>query len=134
MTNPANSPYVAARQRVFGIVATLSSAQRRALVQELTIEERSATMTTHTETIREHASASASATIDSASDARVVNNVMRHEYRVLDEAEKANMKIIKDKGLEFWQLVGRLGHSRELSLSQTKIEEAVMWAVKHITK
>ena len=27
-----------------------------------------------------------------------------------------------------------IGSSRELSLAKTKIEEAVMWAVKHITK
>ena len=70
----------------------------------------------------------------STSDDRTVNNVMRHEYRVLDDAEKNQMQQIKDKGLEFHQLVVGLGTSRELSLSQTKIEEAVMWAVKHITK
>jgi hypothetical protein len=27
-----------------------------------------------------------------------------------------------------------IGQSRELSLAKIKIEEAVMWAVKHITK
>jgi len=27
----------------------------------------------------------------------------------------------------------QLGNNRELSLAKTKIEEAVMWAVKHIT-
>ena len=41
--------------------------------------------------------------VDSASDDRTVNNVMRHEYRVLSE------------------------------LAKTKIEEAVMWAVKGLT-
>ena len=30
-------------------------------------------------------------TVDSASDARTVNNVMRHEYRVLSEDEKAQI-------------------------------------------
>jgi hypothetical protein len=72
--------------------------------------------------------------VDSTSDERVVNNVMRHEYRVLSDAEKDQMREIKDKGLEFWQLVGGLGSSREISLAQTRIEEATMWAVKHITK
>lgn len=71
--------------------------------------------------------------VDSASDERTVNNVMRHAYRVLSDAEKAQMQAIKDKGLEFHSLVEGVGASRELSLAKTKIEEAVMWAVKHIT-
>jgi hypothetical protein len=37
-------------------------------------------------------------TVDSTSDARTGNNVMRHEYRVLNDDEKALMKAIKDKG------------------------------------
>lgn len=72
--------------------------------------------------------------VDSASDERTVNNVMRHEYRVLSEAEKAHMKAIKDLGLQFIELVESTGKSRENSLAITKIEEAVMWAVKSITK
>jgi hypothetical protein len=71
--------------------------------------------------------------VDSTSDARTVNNVMRHAYRVLDDAEKANMKAVKDKGLELHELIKSIGASRELSLAATKTEEAVMWAVKHIT-
>jgi hypothetical protein len=71
--------------------------------------------------------------ISSTSDARTVNNTMRHAYRVLTDAEKANMAAIKDKGFEFHELVSGLGNSRETSLAKTKIEEAVMWAVKHIT-
>ena len=73
------------------------------------------------------------ASVDSTSDERTVNNTMRHQYRVLNNAEKANMSAIKDKGLEFLELVSGLGNSRETSLAKTKIEEAVMWAVKHIT-
>lgn len=73
-------------------------------------------------------------TVDSTSDARTVNNVMRHEYRVLTDLEKACMKDFKDKGLAFFQACDDMGQSRELSLAKTKIEEAVMWAVKHITK
>lgn len=71
--------------------------------------------------------------MQATSDERVSNNVMRHEYRVLSEAEKADMRAIKDHGLGFHELCGRLGESREISLAKTKIEEAVMWAVKHIT-
>ena len=72
--------------------------------------------------------------VDSTSDERTVNNVMRHQYRVLSDAEKGQMQAIKDKGLELWGLIGGCGESRELSLAKTKAEEAVMWAVKHLTK
>lgn len=71
--------------------------------------------------------------IDSTSDKRTVNNTMRHAYRVLSDAEKANMQAIKDEGLKLHELIAGLGTSRELSIAKTKIEEAVMWAVKHIT-
>lgn len=73
-------------------------------------------------------------TVDSTSDARTINNVMRHGYRVLSDDEKAQMQAIKDKGLELWTLIGSIGESRELSIAKTKAEEAVMWAVKHITR
>ena len=73
-------------------------------------------------------------TVDSTSDARTANNVMRHEYRVLSEAEKLQMKAIKDKGAEMLTLIDASGQSRELSIAKTKTEEAVMWAVKHITR
>lgn len=73
-------------------------------------------------------------TVDSTSDERTVNNVMRHQYRVLSDAEKVQMQAIKDKGLELWGLIGGCGESRELSLAKTKAEESVMWAVKHLTK
>jgi hypothetical protein len=72
--------------------------------------------------------------VDSAGDERTVNNVMRHEYRVLTDVEKAAMKEIKDLGLALHNLIDRIGSSREVSLAKTKVEEAVMWAVKHITK
>lgn len=73
------------------------------------------------------------ASVDSKSDDRTVNNTMRHAYRVLTDAEKANMQAIKDEGLKFHDMIAGMGNSREISLAKTKIEEAVMWAVKHIT-
>lgn len=73
-------------------------------------------------------------TVKSTSDDRIVNNVMRHEYKVLNDAEKKAMQKIKDDGLHFHEFIDGLGQSRELALAKTKIEEAVMWAVKHITK
>jgi hypothetical protein len=76
----------------------------------------------------------ASSQVSSTSDERTVNNTMRHQYRVLSDEEKAQMQTIKDVGLQLHGLCESLGQSRELSLAKTKIEEAVMWAVKHITK
>lgn len=72
--------------------------------------------------------------IDNGSDQRASNNVMRHNYRVLNETEKHAMKLAKDYGLQFLELCDTIGQSRELSLAKNKIEEAVMWAVKHITR
>ncbi|MDE2577931.1 MAG: hypothetical protein KGL46_03915 [Hyphomicrobiales bacterium] len=72
--------------------------------------------------------------IDSASDARITNSVMRHEYRILTDDEKERMRQIKDQGAAFLTLLGQCGASRELSIAATKMEEAVMWAVKHVTK
>jgi hypothetical protein len=72
--------------------------------------------------------------VDSTSDDRVANNVMRHEYRILSEEEKAQMKSIKDLGEEFVLNCNQIGRSRELSLAITNVEQAVMWAVKHITR
>jgi len=71
--------------------------------------------------------------VNSASDERTVNNTMRHAYRVLSDDEKAKMQAIKDQGLAFHDFIASLGSSREISLAKTKVEEAVMWAVKHLT-
>lgn len=89
--------------------------------------------------------------VDSAGDDRTANNAVRHTYRVLSDAEKAQMVAIKDKGAEFLTLIDSLrtppepageanGESvvictfdRELTIAAEKVEEAVMWAVKSIT-
>ena len=62
---------------------------------------------------------------------------MRHEYRVLSDTDKSHMQAIKDLGRDFYQYIDMkitTEPSRELALAKTKIEEAVMWAVKHVTK
>lgn len=61
------------------------------------------------------------------------SDIMRNQYRVLSDNDKASMAAIKDKGAEFHDLVSALGGDREISIAKTKIEEAVMWAVKSIT-
>ena len=71
--------------------------------------------------------------MDSTSDERTTNNTVRHQYRVLTDAEKAQMQDLKDKGLAFIVACDEVGQSRELSLAKTNAEQAVMWAVKHVT-
>lgn len=76
--------------------------------------------------------------IESTSDQRAVNNTVRHQYRVLSDREKEQVESIKDAGADFLQLLDFIAtqgsNGRELSLARTRVEEAVMWAVKHVTK
>ena len=72
--------------------------------------------------------------VDSASDERTANNAVRHKYRVLTEGEKAQMVALKDLGAAFIAECQKIGTSRELSLAITNAEQAVMWAVKHVTR
>ena len=69
-------------------------------------------------------------------------NVFRKQYRQLSDAEKDYLEAIKDKAHELYLLLERNPHeapgviraSREISLAKTKLEEAVMWAVKDVTR
>ena len=73
--------------------------------------------------------------VQSESDERTVNNDVRHQYRILSEPEKAAMVRIKDLGLDFITAIDAcVPHGRERSLAKTRIEEAVMWAVKGLTQ
>lgn len=83
-----------------------------------------------------------SETVNSAGDGRTANNAVRHQYRVLSDAEKAQMQEIKDMGAAFITKLHEMGGtdpsgdrfgSRELSLANTHAEDAVMRAVRHIT-
>jgi len=72
-------------------------------------------------------------TVDSATDDRTANNAVRHKYRVLSDDEKAQMVMLKDMGAAFLTACDEIGQSREMSLAKTNMEQAVMWAVKHVT-
>ena len=79
--------------------------------------------------------------VASASDDRTANNAVRHTYRVLSGAEKAQMVAIKDAGAAFLILIDQveacasaMPGSREMEIARQKVEEAVMWAVKHISR
>ena len=71
--------------------------------------------------------------VDSASDDRTANNAVRHKYRVLTDIEKQQMVDLKDLGAAFLAKCDEVGQSREMSLEKTNAEQAVMWAVKHVT-
>ena len=73
--------------------------------------------------------------VPSAADERTVNNDVRHQYRVLDETEKAAMVSLKDRGQDLINaIVDHVPIGREASLAKTRVEEAVMWACKGLTK
>jgi hypothetical protein len=72
--------------------------------------------------------------VASESDERTVNNDVRHQYRVLSDGEKRAMVAVKDGGVAMLRTLDMYCQpGRELSLAKTRVEEAVMWAVKGIT-
>ena len=73
------------------------------------------------------------ANVDSASDDRTANNAVRHQYRVLSDAEKQQMVDLKDLAAAFIAKCDEIGQSREMALAKTNAEQAAMWAVKHVT-
>ena len=71
-------------------------------------------------------------TVDSTNGTN--SDVMRMQYRTLTAEEQQQMVAVKGNAASLYGFLGTLGNSRELSLAKTKIEEAVMWATKHITR
>ena len=72
--------------------------------------------------------------IDSTSDERTANNTVRHQYRTLTDDEHAHVEDLKDLGQAFIDKCNEIGKSREMALAITNAEQAVMWAVKSVTK
>lgn len=54
-------------------------------------------------------------------------------YRSLSSSEREMMYTVKEKGKEFLDLIDEIGSSEELATAKRRVEEAVMWAVKHIS-
>lgn len=52
----------------------------------------------------------------------------------MTDPQKRQVDNIKTLGERFLAECDAIGGSRELSLAKTKMEEAVFWAVKHITR
>lgn len=61
-------------------------------------------------------------------------SVFSQDYRDLTEAEKGAIVQVKDLAEDLYSLFETAPSSREMALAKTKLEEAVMWATKAITK
>jgi hypothetical protein len=61
-------------------------------------------------------------------------DVFRENYRGLTSVDQAYMVAVKQKARELNNVFGNLPPGREVHIAMTKLEEAVMWAVKAITK
>jgi hypothetical protein len=76
--------------------------------------------------------------IPSESDERTVNNdpnAVRHQYRTLSAVEKRAMTHIKDVGLGLIRAIeANIQEGRETNIAVERVEEAVMWAIKGLTK
>jgi len=64
----------------------------------------------------------------------VMRDVMNLKRQELSEDKKLSIETVKNLGNEFYAHLSdsSIPQNREISLAKTKIEEAVMWAVKGI--
>jgi len=72
--------------------------------------------------------------VESESDERLAESWVRHQYRALSDGEKMSIVHIKDMGIGLIRAIeAGVPRGREASLAKTKVEEAVLWAVKGVT-
>lgn len=64
----------------------------------------------------------------------VANDRVGLYYRTLSDSESASVYKIKEQGQEFIDLIDSLGDSDETRRAKARIEEAVMWSVKHVSR
>jgi uncharacterized protein YeaO (DUF488 family) len=62
-----------------------------------------------------------------------VTDIFRKAYRELNAQEKQQLERLKDQAAALHNTITIGERTREISLAVTKLEEAVMWAVKSIT-
>ena len=60
-------------------------------------------------------------------------NRFRREYRVLSQAERERVELIKDQAAALCSTIEALPENRERAVAITKLEESIMWAVKGAT-
>jgi len=64
------------------------------------------------------------------------NNVFRKEYRPLTDEEQASVNRVKETAQTLYAIIdspSAAADPRSLAVAKTKLEEAVMWAVKGFT-
>lgn len=61
-----------------------------------------------------------------------MTNIFRKEYKKLEPEDIQYMDLIKDKAQALYEVL-QLQQNRETSIAKTKLEEAVMWAIKGAT-
>lgn len=89
-------------------------------------------MTFPTDALLHGAASSPSFTVNA--DRFEIKDDVRSSYRSLTSEEKFQIASIKDIGQELIDLIDTMPMSREFALAKTKVEEAVMWATKGVTK
>lgn len=62
----------------------------------------------------------------------VINQRFGLEFRTLDGKESELLQRAKDLAVELHSLYDELGNSREIECAKARLEEAAMWASKHI--
>lgn len=61
-------------------------------------------------------------------------DIVRTQYKTLTTDEESQVRHLKERGAELLRVLDGIGESRELSIAKIRIEEAVMWGVKHLTR
>ncbi len=64
----------------------------------------------------------------------IMEDVFNRCYKVLTDKQKEDMSAIKEKAHELYEIMDQNPASREMALAKTNLEQAVMWAVKAVTK
>lgn len=72
-------------------------------------------------------------TVKSESAARTKSNEVLHRYRDLSDKEKRDVSDIKNLSQVLMNKVEELGDSDATHQAKVKIQEAVFWAVSHVT-
>ena len=63
-----------------------------------------------------------------------MEDVFKKAYRPLTEAEISLCEDVKDHAQTLYDLFDQNIANREMALAKTNLEQAVMWAIKAITK
>jgi ribosomal protein S17 len=63
-----------------------------------------------------------------------MNDIFRKKTQYVNEETKHLITKVKEKAEELYGDIVSCGESREISIAKTKLEEAVMWTVKHLTR